>query len=360
MKVTLIQEINCIIELRIEDDNTCIQISTSCNFDPYQELYIWLGKIKYNQLPVTLSVDEEGRGVLLTAKENNSKNIEFSIKFWGHKCKPKTYINPNISNQELVTAFCIGIIDFVTDEFCTFNWLRSNEINSINWRSLLKLNKEKIPNWDKRLLMHYARGGKEFLHKFPELQSIFGSWTTEEKWLCRLKGILYPHYDASLYHKALFNLYRNLPIDIALGEIDRGWYQEQEERIKKEYTKYSSNNTSHQTLMRRKISQQKARLQTLKIGQIVDGTILFIKDYGVAIDIGGINALLKTNNISHVSVNHPQDIFCVGDWVRGIIIDIDINKGRVSLSTKNLEIEAGDMLKNPLQVYEAAKNNIDI
>ena len=47
-------------------------------------------------------------------------------------------------------------------------------------------------------------------------------------------------------------------------------------------------------------------------------------------------------------------VFKHGDWVRAIIVSMDIEKGRVSLSTSELEVEPGDMLKHPGKVYETA------
>lgn len=48
-------------------------------------------------------------------------------------------------------------------------------------------------------------------------------------------------------------------------------------------------------------------------------------------------------------------IFKNGDWIRSMIVAIDIERGRVTLSTSVLEVEPGDMLKNPLKVYKTAE-----
>ncbi|WP_222838817.1 S1 RNA-binding domain-containing protein [Nostoc cycadae] len=99
----------------------------------------------------------------------------------------------------------------------------------------------------------------------------------------------------------------------------------------------------------------KARLKTLKLGQIIDGSISKIKPYGVFVDIGGYYALLHISAISQQPVEHPEKVFQIGDWIRAIIIWMDVEKGRVSLSTSDLETEPGDMLKDPLIVYEKAE-----
>ncbi len=98
-----------------------------------------------------------------------------------------------------------------------------------------------------------------------------------------------------------------------------------------------------------------ARLETLKVGQFVDGTVVAVKPYGIFVDIGGYNALLHISAISQLTVEHPEQVFQRDDWVRAMIIWMDIEKGRVSLSTSDLEPEPGDMLKEPLKVYEKAE-----
>ena len=97
------------------------------------------------------------------------------------------------------------------------------------------------------------------------------------------------------------------------------------------------------------------RLKMLKIGQIVDGTLRSIKPYGLWVDIGGHHALLHISAISQMPVEQLDRVFKQGDWIRAMIVWMDIEKGRVSLSTSDLEIEPGDMLKEPWKVYETAE-----
>ncbi|MEH1800116.1 MAG: S1 RNA-binding domain-containing protein [Nostoc sp.] len=100
-------------------------------------------------------------------------------------------------------------------------------------------------------------------------------------------------------------------------------------------------------------------MKTLKLGQLVDGTIRGIKPYGVLVDIGGYYALFHINPISQLAINHREEVFQVDDWIRAMIVWIDVEKGRVSLSTSDLETEPGDMLRDPLGVYEKAEEMAD-
>jgi small subunit ribosomal protein S1 len=80
-----------------------------------------------------------------------------------------------------------------------------------------------------------------------------------------------------------------------------------------------------------------------------------IKPYGAFIDIGGVSGLLHISEISHEHIETPHNVFNVNDEVKVMIIDLDAERGRISLSTKQLEAEPGDMVKDPQLVYAKAE-----
>lgn len=96
-------------------------------------------------------------------------------------------------------------------------------------------------------------------------------------------------------------------------------------------------------------------IDKLKVGQVVCGTVAGIKPYGAFIDIGGILALLQVDQISHAHFDTPHSIFKVNDEVKAAIVWIDVERRRIFLSTKALEPEPGDMLRNPQIVYQKAE-----
>ena len=93
----------------------------------------------------------------------------------------------------------------------------------------------------------------------------------------------------------------------------------------------------------------------VEVGEVVIGTVRGIKPYGAFIDIGGVSGLLHISEISHDHIDTPHSVFNVNDEVKVMIIDLDAERGRISLSTKQLEPEPGDMVKNPQLVYEKAE-----
>jgi small subunit ribosomal protein S1 len=97
------------------------------------------------------------------------------------------------------------------------------------------------------------------------------------------------------------------------------------------------------------------KMNRLEVGEVVIGNVRGIKPYGAFIDIGGVSGLLHISEISHDHIETPHSVFAVNDELKVMIIDLDAERGRISLSTKQLEPEPGDMVKNPDVVYEKAE-----
>ncbi len=97
------------------------------------------------------------------------------------------------------------------------------------------------------------------------------------------------------------------------------------------------------------------KMNRLEVGEVVIGTVRGIKPYGAFIDIGGVSGLLHISEISHDHIDTPHSVFNVNDEVKVMIIDLDAERGRISLSTKQLEPEPGDMLKDRDLVYDKAE-----
>jgi len=78
-------------------------------------------------------------------------------------------------------------------------------------------------------------------------------------------------------------------------------------------------------------------LETLSEGQIVDGVIKNITDYGAFIDLGGIDGLLHVTDMSWGRVNHPSELFKVGDEIKVKVLRFDPESERVSLGLKQIQ-----------------------
>jgi len=97
------------------------------------------------------------------------------------------------------------------------------------------------------------------------------------------------------------------------------------------------------------------KMNGLEVAQVVVGSVRGIKPYGAFIDIGGVSGLLHISEISHDHIDTPHSVFNVNDELKVMIIDLDAERGRISLSTKQLEPEPGDMLTKRDLVFEKAE-----
>ncbi len=97
------------------------------------------------------------------------------------------------------------------------------------------------------------------------------------------------------------------------------------------------------------------KINRLAIGEVVIGIVRGIKPYGAFIDIGRVSGLLHISEVSHEHIDTLEGVLNINDEIKVLIIDLDATRGRISLSTKQLEPEPGDMLTNPQIVYERAE-----
>jgi small subunit ribosomal protein S1 len=82
------------------------------------------------------------------------------------------------------------------------------------------------------------------------------------------------------------------------------------------------------------VAQKQATLGKLEEGKITHGVVKNITDYGVFVDLGGIDGLLHITDISWGRVNHPSEYFNIGDEIEVVVLKFDTNSERVSLGYK--------------------------
>ncbi len=95
---------------------------------------------------------------------------------------------------------------------------------------------------------------------------------------------------------------------------------------------------SRRALLEREREQMRVTtLETLSQDQVVDGVIKNITDYGAFIDLGGIDGLLHVTDMSWGRVNHPSELFQVGDEIKVKVLKFDSESERVSLGLKQIQ-----------------------
>ncbi|MFM7378109.1 MAG: 30S ribosomal protein S1, partial [Erythrobacter sp.] len=88
--------------------------------------------------------------------------------------------------------------------------------------------------------------------------------------------------------------------------------------------------------------QRSELINDLVEGQILDGVVKNITDYGAFVDLGGIDGLLHVTDMSYKRVNHPSEVIAIGDTVTVQIVRINAETQRISLGMKQLESDPWD------------------
>ncbi|WP_243518074.1 MULTISPECIES: 30S ribosomal protein S1 [unclassified Candidatus Cardinium] len=116
---------------------------------------------------------------------------------------------------------------------------------------------------------------------------------------------------------------------------------------------------SHKALTEKKLEGQKLEIMSkLEKGQILEGYVKNITKFGAFIDLGGVDGLLHKLDMSWSRVNHPEELFTLGQKVRVVVIGFNEDKKRISLGMKQLEEHPWDSLPETVQVGSTIKGTI--
>ncbi len=105
-------------------------------------------------------------------------------------------------------------------------------------------------------------------------------------------------------------------------------------------------------------SERAATLKSIEEGSIVEGIVKNITEYGVFVDLGGVDGLLHITDISWGRVNHPSELFSVGDTIKVKILHFDSEKGRVSLGMKQLTEDPWSIASKKYPVSSRVKGKV--
>ncbi len=124
---------------------------------------------------------------------------------------------------------------------------------------------------------------------------------------------------------------------------------------------YANDNVvvSHKVLIEKDLEQQRAKiLNNLEKGQVLEGVIKNMTNFGVFIDLGGVDGLLHITDISWGRINHPEEVLNLDQKVNIVVLDFDDEKKRISLGMKQLTPHPWDSLTEDIQVGSKVKGKI--
>lgn len=124
---------------------------------------------------------------------------------------------------------------------------------------------------------------------------------------------------------------------------------------------YTNDNVvvSHKVLIEKDLEKQKAQiLENLEKGQVLEGVIKNMTNFGVFIDLGGVDGLLHITDISWGRINHPEELLNLDEKVNVVVLDFDDDKKRISLGMKQLTAHPWDSLPEKIEVGSKVKGKI--
>jgi small subunit ribosomal protein S1 len=124
---------------------------------------------------------------------------------------------------------------------------------------------------------------------------------------------------------------------------------------------YANDNVvvSHKVLIEKDLEAQRAQiLNNLEKGQVLEGVIKNMTNFGVFIDLGGVDGLLHITDISWGRISHPSEVLHLDQKVNVVVLDFDEDKKRISLGMKQLQAHPWDALEQDIQVGSKVKGKI--
>jgi small subunit ribosomal protein S1 len=116
---------------------------------------------------------------------------------------------------------------------------------------------------------------------------------------------------------------------------------------------------SHKVLVEEEISDQRnAILNSLEKGQILEGVVKAITDFGVFVDLGGVDGLIHITDLSWGRINHPSEVVKLDQTIKIVVTDYDEEKKRISLSLKKLLPHPWEDIDNRLKIGDKVSGRV--
>ncbi|MCV9899051.1 30S ribosomal protein S1 [Exiguobacterium sp. N5] len=141
-----------------------------------------------------------------------------------------------------------------------------------------------------------------------------------------------------------FSSYLNNPITVKVVEIDR-----EKNRVI----------LSHKAVVEEEMSAKKSEtLESLEVGQIIEGTVQRLTDFGAFVDIGGVDGLVHISEMAHSRVEKPSDVVTEGDRVKVKVLGLDLDNEKVKLSIKETQPGPWETIEGKIQPGDVIEGTV--
>ncbi|MDX1943345.1 MAG: 30S ribosomal protein S1 [Saprospiraceae bacterium] len=116
---------------------------------------------------------------------------------------------------------------------------------------------------------------------------------------------------------------------------------------------------SHKALIESDLAEQREQIISgLEKGQVLEGLVKNITDFGAFLDLGGVDGLLYITDISWGRISHPGEVLQLNQKINVVVLDFDENKKRISLGLKQLQPHPWEVLNADIQEGSTVKGKI--
>ncbi len=116
---------------------------------------------------------------------------------------------------------------------------------------------------------------------------------------------------------------------------------------------------SHKALIESDLAEQReAIIASLEKGQVLEGLVKNITDFGAFLDLGGVDGLLYITDISWGRISHPSEVLSLNQKINVVVLDFDENKKRISLGLKQLQPHPWEVLSEEIKEGSVVKGKI--
>ena len=264
-----------------------------------------------------------------------------------------------ISENEIITGRIIGINEkdvLVDIGFKSEGIISRNEFNKTNLPEIgqkLEVYLEKIEDESGKTVLSKEKA--EFLSRWKDLRDIHETGKI-------IKGHIIRRIKGGMVVD-LGGVQAFLPgsqIDIRpIKDFDQYIDQDIDLRVVKFNEMRKNVVVSHKAIIEDSLAEQREELfSKLEVGSVLDGRVKNITDFGVFVDLGGIDGLLHITDISWGRVNHPSEIINLDETLTVKIIDFDEEKRRVSLGLKQLTPHPWENIKTDYPEGSTVKGKV--
>ncbi len=116
---------------------------------------------------------------------------------------------------------------------------------------------------------------------------------------------------------------------------------------------------SHKALLEAEQEQKRAELiGKLEKGQVLEGTVKNITNYGVFVDLGGVDGLIHITDLSWGRINHPEEVVALDQKIKVVVLDFNEQQKRIALGLKQLTPHPWDNLDPDIKVGDKVKGKV--